>query len=178
MLNVTVALTTDRFFLVGFMGTGKSTLGRQVAEQMGLPFFDLDERIEKAAGMKVAEIFAREGEEGFRRRESDALREIVETAGPFVLATGGGAFTLDVNRRLMKSSGVVVWLDVPIGEILGRIDGGERPLWKTPQEVRELHECRQSSYREAHFRLPLDGAGPAEAAVRLHLLLAGTRKVS
>jgi shikimate kinase len=102
----------------------------------------------------------------------------VETAEPFVLATGGGAFTLDANRRLMKSSGVVVWLDVPIGELLGRIEGGKRPLWKTPEEVRDLHERRQGSYREAHFRLVLEGAGPAEAAERLHRLLADTRKVS
>lgn len=178
MLNVNVALTTERFFLVGFMGTGKSTLGRQVAERMGLPFVDLDERIEKAAGMRVVEIFAREGEEGFRRRETEALREIVTTAEPFVLATGGGAFTFEANRHLMKSSGVVVWLDVPIGELMGRIEGEKRPLWKTPEEVRDLHERRQQSYREAHFRLSLDGAGPAEAAERLHRLLEGTRKVS
>jgi hypothetical protein len=60
VLNVTVALTTDRFFLVGFMGTGKSTLGREVAEQMGIPFLDLDERVERSSGMKVGDLLAKE----------------------------------------------------------------------------------------------------------------------
>jgi shikimate kinase len=169
---------TERFFLVGFMGTGKTTLGRQVAERMGLPFVDLDERIERATGMSVPEIFAREGEDGFRRRESEALLELVEKPEQSVVATGGGAFIAEANRLLMKSAGVVVWLDVPIGEILARIEGGERPLWKTPEEVRALHERRRGSYQQAHHRLALDGAAPSEAAERLHRLLLGCRRVS
>ena len=178
MLTVTAATATERFFLVGFMGTGKTTLGRQVAERMALSFVDLDERIERSSGMGVSEIFAREGEEGFRRRESQALVELVEGPEPIVVATGGGAFTVEANRLLMKSAGVVVWLDVPIGEILARIDRAERPLWKTPQEVRALHERRRGSYQQAHHRLALDGAGPDEAVERLHRLLLGCRRIS
>ncbi len=178
MLTVTVALGTERFFLVGFMGTGKSTLGREVADRMGLPFVDLDQRIEEASGMSVSEIFAREGEAGFRRRESDALAEIIGRPEPFVIATGGGAFTVSENRRSMKSAGVVVWLDVPLSEILTRIEGGNRPLWKTQEEVRELHQRRRSSYQKAHYRLALDGASPGEAVERLHQLLLGCRRVS
>jgi shikimate kinase len=181
VLTVTAATATDRFFLVGFMGTGKTTLGRQVAERMGLSFVDLDQRIERSSAMAVSEIFAREGEEGFRRRESRALRELVETTEPLVplvIATGGGAFTVEANRLLMKSAGVVVWLDVPIAEILARIDGGERPLWKTPQEVRTLHERRRESYQQAHHRLALEGASPDEAVERLHRLLQGCRRTS
>ena len=184
MLTVTAVLSskasqvTERFFLVGFMGTGKTTLGREVAERMGLPFVDLDERIERTSGMSVSEIFTREGEDGFRRRESQALGELIERPEPVVVATGGGAFTGEANRRLMKSAGVVVWLDVPIGEILARIEGLERPLWKTPEEVRALHERRQGSYQQAHHRLALDGAGPSEAVERLHRLLLGCRRVS
>lgn len=169
---------TERFFLVGFMGTGKTTLGRQVAERMGLAFVDLDERIERSSGMRVAEIFAFEGEEGFRRRESEALSELIEKPEPAVVATGGGAFTVESNRRLMKSAGVVVWLDVPIGEILSRIEGGVRPLWKTPEEVRALHERRMDAYQQAHHRLVLDGQSPTEAVDLLHRLLLGCRRVS
>jgi shikimate kinase len=178
VLTVTAATATDRFFLVGFMGTGKTTLGRQVAERMGISFVDLDERIERSSGMSVADIFAREGEPGFRRRESRALAALVDEPEPVVIATGGGAFTVEANRALMKSAGVVVWLDVPIGELLGRIDRGERPLWKTPEEVRALHERRRESYQQAHHRLPLDGAGPDEAVERLHRLLLGCRGTS
>ncbi len=178
MLTVTAATATERFFLIGFMGTGKTTLGRQVAERMGLSFVDLDERIERSSGMSVSEIFDKEGEAGFRRRETQALLELVETPEPTLVATGGGAFTVDANRLLMKSAGVVVWLDVPIGEILARIEGGERPLWKTPAEVLALHERRRGSYQQAHHRLALDGAGPDEAAERLHRLLLGCRRTS
>jgi shikimate kinase len=178
VLSVAAATATERFFLVGFMGTGKSTLGRQVAERMGLPFVDLDERIERSSGRSVSEIFAREGEDGFRRRESQALLELVKEPEQMVVATGGGAFTVDANRLLMKSAGVVVWLDVPIREILARIDGVERPLWKTPQEVRALHELRRGSYQQAHHRLALDGTGPSEAVERLHRLLLGCRRIS
>jgi shikimate kinase len=175
---VRAATATERFFLVGFMGAGKTTLGRQVAERMGLPFVDLDQRIERTSGRSIPEIFAGEGEDGFRRRESLALGELLEREENFVLATGGGAFTMEANRRLMKSAGIVVWLDVPIGEILARIEGGERPLWKTPEEARALHQRRRGSYEQAHHRLALDGASPGEAVERLHRLLVGCRRVS
>jgi shikimate kinase len=95
-----------------------------------------------------------------------------------VVATGGGAFALEENRRLMKSAGVVVWLDVPLDEILGRIEGEERPLWKTLEEIRALHERRQRAYAQAHHRLPLGGAERTEALEKLHRLLVGCGKVS
>jgi shikimate kinase len=178
MLTVTAANATERIFLVGFMGTGKTTLGRQVAERMRLPFVDLDERIERSSGMTISDIFSLEGEEGFRRRESRALVELVERPDPAVIATGGGAFAVEGNRRLMKSAGIVVWLDVPIGEILSRIEGKSRPLWKTPEQARTLHERRRSDYEEAHHRLALDGASPDEAVERLHRLLLDCRRAS
>ncbi len=131
--------------------------------------------------MTVREIFTREGEDAFRRRESEALARIIEGSDPFVVATGGGAFTVAENRSSMKSAGIVVWLDVPLGEILTRIEGAPaavRPLWKTPEEVRALHEQRRASYQEAHHRLALDGAEPQEAVESLHRLLLECRRVS
>jgi shikimate kinase len=181
VLKVTAALGTERFFLVGFMGSGKTTLGREVAERLGLPFVDLDRSIEESSGMSVAEIFEREGESGFRRRESAALARLIERPDPFVLATGGGAFTIAENRESMKAAGVVVWLDVPLEEILTRIEelpGKARPLWKSKDEARALHERRRAAYGEADHRLDLDGAGPGEAVERLHRLLLSCRKVS
>jgi shikimate kinase len=178
MLTVTAATATERIFLVGFMGTGKTTLGRQVAERMRLPFVDLDERIERSSGMTISDIFSLEGEEGFRRRESRALVELVERPDPAVIATGGGSFTVEGNRRLMKSAGIVVWLDVPIGEILSRIEVGSRPLWRTLEDARTLHERRRSHYEEAHHRLALDGASPSEAVERLYRLLLDCRRAS
>jgi shikimate kinase len=169
------SVTTRRFFLVGFMGSGKTTVGQAVAERLGLPFVDLDRWIEARSGRSVPEIFSLEGEEGFRKRESEALAEVVSQNDEGVIATGGGAFTVEANRILMKKSGTVVWLDVPAEELLLRIGAGSRPLWTTPEEVRRLHERRRSIYREADHHLDLSNAEPPEAAERLHRLLLSCR---
>jgi shikimate kinase len=166
-----------RFFLVGFMGAGKTTLGRRAAERLSLPFFDLDERIERESSMSVSEIFLREGEAEFRRRESEALSRLVAAEERGIIATGGGAFTVEENRRLMSESGVVVWLDVSAEEILDRIsEAGSRPLWKGPDEVRRLLDERRACYRRAHHRLALSNANPDEGVERLCRLLADYTK--
>jgi shikimate kinase len=165
-----------KFFLVGFMGAGKTTLGRCVAERMGLPFFDLDDGIEQASGMTVAEIFSRGGEDEFRRRESLALRELVDREEEAIVATGGGAFTVESNRRLMLGSGVVVWLDALHEEIAARAAASTRPLWTRPEEARLLHERRKVFYQSAHLRLDLAGCSVEEGAERLHRLLLECRR--
>lgn len=171
------SVTTRRFFLVGFMGTGKTTLGRPVAERLGLAFVDLDLWIEQSSGMSVAEIFAVEGERNFRKRESDALAEIVSQRSEGVIATGGGAFTVEANRLLMKRSGTVVWLDVPTDQLLARIGTGSRPLWTTPDEVRRLHERRRPIYQRADHHLELSNAEPGEGLERLYHLLLSCRNL-
>lgn len=154
------------------MGSGKTTLGQRAAERLSLPFFDVDERIERESGMSVSEIFSREGEAEFRRREREALSRLVAEEEQGVIATGGGAFTTEENRKLMSEAGIVVWLDVPAEEILDRIsESGSRPLWKGPDEVRRLHEERRASYRRAHHRLALSNANPEEGVERLCRLL-------
>jgi len=115
-------------FLVGFMGAGKSTVGKLVASDLGLPFVDLDERIEAAEGRPVAEIFAGEGEPYFRAVESRVLRDLAEEPDS-VVACGGGVILDDANRAMLKRLGTVVYLEVTAGEALARVGGADtRPL--------------------------------------------------
>jgi shikimate kinase len=163
------------FFLVGFMGAGKTTLGRKVAERLDLPFFDLDERIEAGSGRKISEIFSEEGETGFRRRETTALRDLVSREAQGVIATGGGAFTVAANRDLMIGAGLVVWLDVDTRELLSRVTPGARPLWTSREEAEKLHQGRKAFYQRAHRRLDLSNVREEEAIERLYRLLAESR---
>ena len=100
--------------LIGMMGCGKSTVGRLLAERMHLPLIDLDEEIARAAGKTIPEIFAQEGEAGFRARETAALERAL-ARGDGVIATGGGIVTRAENIRMMREKGVVVWLCRPLG---------------------------------------------------------------
>ncbi len=118
----------SHLFLIGFMGAGKSTVGQILADRLGLPFVDLDSRIEAHAGRSVVEIFDAEGEQGFRLRESEALAGLAE-ASSSVVACGGGVVLADENRRLLQEMGRVIYLAVSSGEALARIgDTTGRPL--------------------------------------------------
>jgi shikimate kinase len=114
--------------LVGPMGAGKTTLGRRLAERLGLPFIDLDHEIETQTGVPIRTIFADEGEAGFRRRERYALDEVLR-GPPCVLATGGGAVLDPVNRLRMRGQGFVVCLEIEIETQLKRLARDQsRPL--------------------------------------------------
>ena len=149
---------TGHLYLVGYRGTGKRTVGRLIAGALGWPSIDLDERIEARAGTSIAEIFAAEGEEGFRNRESAALEAAV-TMGAMgvesVIATGGGIVLREANRRLLKATGTVVWLQASAETIWARIrgdagTGGRRPDLPTGgfAEIVELVAARERFYRE------------------------------
>lgn len=155
--------------LIGFMGSGKSTVGRVLAENLGLPFIDLDEEIEVEACMGVPEIFSREGESGFRNRESRVLKRVLR-GEQAVAACGGGVVTVEENIRELRERAVVFLLSVPLDEALRRIkdDGVERPLLAGPEweeKARRLLEDRRESYlRAAHEVVEADEASPEEIA--------------
>ena len=159
-----------RVFLVGFMGVGKTTVGRVLAQQLGVPFFDLDEEVEATVGRSIPEIFEEHGETWFRERESAELRSVLRHPAA-VVATGGGLPTLDRNRKLLKTAGATVWLDLPFDVLCQRIaaaDQPPRPLFRDPESARQLFLSRVPAYARADHRLTVSGEdSPAELAERI-----------
>lgn len=139
--------------LLGFMGSGKSTVGRLLAQRLGWHFCDLDHRIEAAAGATIAAIFAQHGEPAFRELEH---RELLAALGAArqrrtVLALGGGTFAQPRNLELLHGcGGVTVFLEVPVEELLLRCAGmANRPLFRDEASFRALHDYRLAFYRQA-----------------------------
>jgi shikimate kinase len=153
--------------LIGFMGSGKSSVGRELARRFGAPFVDVDERIETAAGSPIRDLFAREGEPAFREREKAALREALSVKG-CVIATGGGAFSDEENRALLRSYAPVVYLEAAVGTLLARLAGDlGRPLLRggdREEVVRELLSRRIPGYRTADLTVRTDGRTVEEVA--------------
>jgi shikimate kinase/3-dehydroquinate synthase len=138
--------------LVGLMGAGKTAIGKRIATRFGLPFVDADHEIEEAAGMTVAEIFSRYGEQAFRDGERRVIARLLAGA-PVVLATGGGAFMDDETRALVRARGLSVWLRVPLPVLVRRVSGRtDRPLLTgkdAHQVLGELAQRRYPIYAEA-----------------------------
>jgi len=163
--------------LIGFMGAGKSSVGRALAEQLGWTFEDLDQRIERREGKKVAEIFRDAGEAEFRRAELGALKEAVEglrTASERVIALGGGAFVHESNASLIEAANIpTVFLDAGVEELWRRCQrqseeqGWERPLLGSPKGFRELYEKRRPHYLRASFTQDTSGRTVEEVAAEL-----------
>ena len=149
------------FFLVGPMGAGKSTIGRQLARSLHLEFVDSDREIEKKTGVDIPLIFELEGETGFRKREKDIIGELSERTG-IVLATGGGAVLDADNRRHLTSRGYVIYLQTSVDQQLRRIaHDRNRPLLQASnprQKLEELMSFRDPLYREvADWTIETDG---------------------
>ena len=150
----TAALSVMRpatnIFLIGPMGAGKSTIGRLLAKSLGLDFVDSDKHIEQRTGVSIPTIFEYEGEAGFRKREAEALAELVQMNG-IVLATGGGSVLLPENRAKLRGRGLVVYLHCPVDIQLERTSkDNNRPLLDTPdpgQKLCELFTIREPIYR-------------------------------
>ncbi len=144
-------MMTSNIFLVGPMGAGKSTVGRQLAKTLGRKFYDSDKEIEKRTGVSISWIFEMEGEEGFRQREHKILDELTKLNN-IVLATGGGAVLDGENRRMLQSRGYVVYLSASIEQLMRRTSKDKkRPLLQTAdpkQKIIELVAEREPLYKE------------------------------
>jgi shikimate kinase len=158
-------------FLVGFMGAGKTTVGRILADSLGRRFVDLDRAIEESTGRSVDQLFEEVGEEGFRDAERDALTVAALDAGS-VVACGGGIVTDDASREALANAGDVAYLEVSAGEALARVGGrfGGRPLLQgaDPAGAAALLGLRERLYEEvADFTVDTVGRTPAEVAERI-----------
>jgi len=148
--------------LVGFMGAGKSTVGRALSLRLGLPFEDLDDRIQQREGKTIEQIFRESGEAGFREAETAALRELLGELDSSlrVVALGGGAFVEPGNAALIEEAEArSVFLDAPVEELLRRCmeEETERPLRQNPEQFRVLYEKRRRSYMKAAVRIETGG---------------------
>lgn len=153
---------TPGIYLVGFMGCGKSTIGRILADELGWRFIDLDEQIERASASSISGLFETLGEAEFREIERTQLQEVVravERGSPTVVSLGGGAFPDEKNYQLLENNGVTIWLDCPL-EILERrvARHTHRPLARDPQRFRELYESRRPAYARADYRIEVSDA--------------------
>jgi shikimate kinase len=149
-------------FLVGFMGAGKSSVGRALGQLLNWMFEDLDDRIEAREGRTVAEIFRNAGESEFRRAEQSALKHVLQElrGGGRIVALGGGAFVQKENAALLKRSGVpTVFLDAPVEDLWERCcaqaseTGVERPLLRSREQFRKLYDTRSRSYSKASLKI-------------------------
>ncbi|HET9741731.1 MAG TPA: shikimate kinase [Terriglobales bacterium] len=168
---------TTTVLLVGFMGAGKTTVGRELARALNWSFYDLDALIEGRAGRTVPAIFAEQGEAAFRKLEFQSIRELLEALEdePAVVALGGGAFAQESIRQLIRDhSAPVVFLDVALDEALRRCASasGNRPLLNEDGErIRLLYEQRLPFYRTAGVQMPTDGKSPIEVVEEIRRIL-------
>jgi shikimate kinase len=146
-----------RIVLTGFMGSGKTTVGRELAGRLGWPFVDLDERIEARSGVTVREIFEREGEAAFRSIEREELALALEPE-PAVVATGGGTLSFPANLDLARRNGLVVWLHPTFATIVRRVGGRgkeDRPLFRDEESAFALYRERLAAYGGADLTLEI-----------------------
>jgi shikimate kinase len=143
----------DKVYLVGFMGAGKTTVGRALAARLGWQAVDIDEIVEQRERATVSDIFARHGEPYFRAVERAVLLEQIAPRH-LVVATGGGTFADVQNRAAINRDGVSIWLDVPIERLVARIPAdGRRPLAADRASFERLYHQRRAAYDQAHLRI-------------------------
>jgi shikimate kinase len=138
--------------LVGLMGSGKTTVGSACATRLARPFVDTDDIVEANTGLSVSDVFAQQGETGFRRLERRALADACATPTPAVIACGGGAVLDGDNRRRLHQAGFVVWLQAPPATLMARVkDGSERPLLhgRGTATLERLATVRAAAYEAA-----------------------------
>ena len=163
--------------LTGFMGSGKSSVGKVLAERLSCRFIDLDSEIVEVVGLSINEIFAQDGEDAFRGLESAHLERVLSSEEECVIATGGGAVLSQQNRELMRKRGVTVNLKVTLEQVIDRLQGcRDRPLLageKAPERVRALMEGREQFYADADIRIDTDGKSVEDVAALILCRLKG-----
>lgn len=156
--------------MAGFMGSGKSSVGREVASRMGYRFVDLDNEFLAQTGVSIADYFKNHGEESFRRRETQLVASVIEQArgADTILALGGGTLGDPVARSQVKRGGRVITLAVEASEAWNRVAGSERPLAVDPMSFKDLHASRRSTYEEAaDWLLPVGSLRVPELSDRI-----------
>lgn len=141
-----------KIYLIGMPGSGKSTLGRELAARMNLPFIDLDDAIEQQEKMPISQIFSEKGEGYFRQVESSVLNQFAQSPNDFVIATGGGAPCFHDGITVINNSGISVYLDVPLEALVKRtVKAANRPLLQgdVTERLSTLMNNRQHIYRQA-----------------------------
>lgn len=153
--------------LTGFMGTGKSAVGRELAGRLGMRLVEIDEEIEKAEGITISEIFSRYGEAYFRDRETEMVKRFSGERG-VVISTGGGVVLREENMNALRGNGIIVCLTATIDTILGRTGrSGDRPLLNVGdlrKKIEELLEFRRPYYEKADIIIETDSRSPYEIA--------------
>lgn len=152
--------------LVGMMGSGKTAVGRALAQQLNVPFVDSDAAIEQAAASSIADIFARDGEAFFRKREAEVLRRLL-SGPPGIVSTGGGAFLAETNRDVIEQMGMAIWLDADLEILWERVRHKDtRPLLRTADPkatLAKLFKDRNPTYSLAGLKITVDaGASIAQ----------------
>jgi len=164
-------MTNQQLIIVGFMGSGKTTVAREVARRLNRAMIDLDDFIRTSTGRSPAEIIQQDGEPGFREIETRLLDEALQQNSAAVIAAGGGAWTIPENRRLISKLGArTVWLDAPFELCWKRIQSNEesRPLAPSMDAAEQLYQNRRAIYELADLRITIaDGDNVDEVAARI-----------
>ena len=162
----------SNIYLVGFMCSGKSTVGKLLAKELNLKFIDVDTLIEEETGQKISDIFKQKGEKYFRELEKEKIHQLSKRQG-LVVSTGGGLGADFENMNLMKKTGTVVWLKVPFDTVIERCgDDKSRPMLNMSKEkLKNLFKEREEVYKLADFSIDTEGKTPEEILNQIKVLL-------